>query len=75
MTLDLQINGEFFLKSYKVKEKEVEELSFLIDPELVENGLLTVTFIVNHIWKPSEVFGSMDGRELGIAVIEIIEGQ
>jgi hypothetical protein len=66
MRLDISIDGETYLKQYIVKESE--EISFFVHAIKPQNKWLKVSFWANRLWKPSDVFGSADDRELGIAV-------
>ena len=43
------------------------ELSFPIDFDL-EEDIVEVSFYVDHLWRPSEVMGTEDDRQLGVAI-------
>jgi MoaA/NifB/PqqE/SkfB family radical SAM enzyme len=66
MLLDVLLDGEVCLKQYVVKESE--ELRFFLDESEFKSDVLEVALRVNQLWKPSDVFGSADERELGVAV-------
>jgi len=68
MMLDVSVNDVICLSRYPVKN--VEDLYIPIQ-HITNDDIITVRLVVNHLWKPSEVFKSDDTRELGIAVRDI----
>ena len=68
MLLDLFVNDIVYISQYIVKESETLTISL---HNVKDVDFITIKFLVNHVWKPSEVLGSNDNRTLGIAVSKI----
>jgi MoaA/NifB/PqqE/SkfB family radical SAM enzyme len=66
MLLEISLNGKIYLSRCVVKDEE--EIEFFIDEDSLEKDMFELSVRVNRLWKPSDVFGNSDERELGIAV-------
>jgi hypothetical protein len=66
MKVCIAIDGEEVLHEYIPKQRE--DMRFFVK---AEKEKIKVEFKVNQTWKPSDMFGSGDERDLGIALYEI----
>jgi hypothetical protein len=66
--LKIYINN---LKSFEIELSSNKETEIEFQLEEIFIGNAKITFEVNELWKPSEMLGSDDMRELGIAISKV----